>query len=192
MNTEFINIINNEQINNFNTYNEEVEKLKLEKLKLLKDVNENLSNNNLIQLTNTNDLSDTKYNKLLDEIAELKKSNKEILEKINNIQIKNTITTNFGDINKNIGNRIQKINPDTGLLIKYYESISEVISEDSTIKRASISKASKENTVYKGFRWMEISRELDPKTIINYKPTKETKIQNVGYIAKLNSEKQKY
>jgi hypothetical protein len=186
---KIISIINS-NINNFNTYNEEVEKLKLENenLKLMLELNKNPSNNNLIQLTNINEIIQTNK-KLLDEIAELKKSNKEILEKINNIQIKNTITTNFGDINKNIGNRIQKINPDTGLLIKYYESISDVISEDSTIKRASISKASKENTVYKGFRWMEISRELDPKTITNYKPTKETKIQNVGYIAKLNSEK---
>ena len=36
---------------------------------------------------------------------------------------------------------------------------------------------------------MEVSRELDPKIIVNYKPTKETKTQNTGYIAKLNKEK---
>ena len=35
---------------------------------------------------------------------------------------------------------------------------------------------------------MEISRDLDPKIIINYQPTKETKTQNLGYIAKLNKE----
>jgi len=35
---------------------------------------------------------------------------------------------------------------------------------------------------------MEISRDLDPKIIVNYQPTKETKTQNIGWIAKLNKE----
>ena len=77
--------------------------------------------NNLISLTCTKELVEIN-NKLLNEVLELKKSNKEILEKLNSIQVKNTRVTNFGETNKNIGNRVQKINSETGLLIKYYDS----------------------------------------------------------------------
>ena len=47
----------------------------------------------------------------------------------------------------------------------------------------------RENTVYCGFRWLFIDRNLDPHIIHNIEPTKQTKIQNLGYIAKLNSNK---
>lgn len=63
-----------------------------------------------------------------------------------------------------------------------------IIKEDTTIKRSGLTNAIKLNTIYKGFRWIEISRELEPKIIVNYKPTKEIKIQKVGWIAKLNKE----
>lgn len=180
-----IQIINN-SIHNYNDnslINSENEKLKLE--------NENL------KLINKMKISDNIYlkellelnNKLFDKIHNLEKSNKEILEKINNLQTKNDSTTNFGEVNKNIGNRIQKINPDNGQLVKYYESISEIIKDDPTLKRSSITKSIKENIIYHGFRWMEISRELDPKIVLNYKPTKQTVSQSLGFIAKLNKEK---
>jgi hypothetical protein len=61
--------------------------------------------------------------------------------------------------------------------------------EDSTIKRPSIHKAIVENMVYKGFRWMYVDREFDPNIVNNIKPTKQTKSQNLGYIAKLNTTK---
>jgi len=153
------------------------------------EINKNPNlNNELFGLTNSKELIEMNK-KLVEKIENLEKSNKEILEKINNIQVKNITTTNFGEINKNIGNRVQKINPESGLLIKYYESISEVIGEDSTIKRSSLVKAINSNTIYRNYRWVEVSRELDPKQIHNYKPTNNITTSAIGYIAKLNKEK---
>ena len=56
-------------------------------------------------------------------------------------------------------------------------------------KRPSINKAVIENTIYCGFRWLFVDRNLDPNIITHIEPTKQTKIQNLGYIAKLNAEK---
>lgn len=186
---KIISIINS-NIHNYNNYNTEIDKLKLENenLKLMIEINKNpQTNNNLLQSKQMVELFELNI-KLFDKVCELEKSNEEIKSKLNSIQIKNASTNVDDETNANFGNRVQKINPDNGNLIKYYESISEVIKEDSTIKRSSLAKAMKENTIYHGFRWMEISRELDPKVIVNYKPTKETKTQNSGYIAKLNKE----
>lgn len=61
--------------------------------------------------------------------------------------------------------------------------------EDNQIRRPSINKAINENTIYKGYRWSYVNRDLDPNIIHNIDETKETKIQNVGYIAKLNKDK---
>ena len=88
-----------------------------------------------------------------------------------------------------LGPRLQKINPETLQLIKVYESVTEAMNEDKNIKRPSISKAVEENTIYCGFRWQLVERNLDPNTIYSLEPTKQTKVQNLGYIAKLNSNK---
>jgi phage anti-repressor protein len=185
---KIISIINS-NIHNYNNFNTEIDKLRLENenLKLILELNKIPQNNNMTQSKQITELVEISK-KLLEEINELKKSNQEIQLKLNNIQTKNAIINVDGEINKNFGNRIQKINSDNGNLIKYYESISEVIKEDSTIKRSSLAKAINNNTIYNGFRWIEVSRDLDPKIIHNYKPTKETKTQNSGYIAKLNKE----
>jgi hypothetical protein len=50
-------------------------------------------------------------------------------------------------------------------------------------------KAIEENTIYCGFRWLSVERTLDPNIIHNIEPTKETKVQNLGYIVKLNNNK---
>jgi hypothetical protein len=88
-----------------------------------------------------------------------------------------------------LGPRLQKINPETLQLVKVYESVTEAMNEDKNIKRPSISKAVKENTVYNGYRWLLVERNLDANIIHNIEPTKQTKIQNVGYIAKVNQSK---
>jgi len=117
----------------------------------------------------------------------LKKQNKEILEKINTSQTK--ITTGFDKPLLTVGPRLQKINPETLQLVKVYETVTEAMKENSNIKRPSINKAITENTIYLGFRWLLVDRELDSKVISNIEPTKPTKIHNLGYIAQLNSEK---
>ena len=88
-----------------------------------------------------------------------------------------------------MGPRLQKINPETLELVKVYESVSEVMNENKDIKRPSINKAVIENTIYHGFRWLLVDRELDANIIHNIQPTKDTIVKNLGYIAKLNSEK---
>jgi hypothetical protein len=46
-----------------------------------------------------------------------------------------------------------------------------------------------ENTIYNGYRWLFVDRELDQSIIHNIQPTKQTKVQNLGYIAQINSDK---
>ena len=60
--------------------------------------------------------------------------------------------------------------------------------ENTSLKRPSINKAAQENTIYHGFRWKTVDRNLDA-TIVTIEPTKVTNIQKNGYIAKVNKEK---
>ena len=121
-------------------------------------------------------------------IKNLEKSNKEILEKINPPEIKTN--TGFQEPIATLGPRLQKIHPEGLTLVKVYESVAECIKESNFVmKRPSIHKAVTENIVYQGYRWMYVERDKDPNTITNISPTKQTKAQNLGYIAKLNSEK---
>jgi hypothetical protein len=174
-----IEIIKN-NIKYFNDVNEfDIEKLKLEceKLKLLDSVNNNDKLNidpNIINL-------------ILNKMEKIEKSNSEILEKINNMQIKTT--NNFNETLPTLGPRLQKINPDNFQIIKIYESISECMKEHHFIKRPSINKAIIENTIYHGFRWLLVERNLDPNIIYNIQKTKDVLTKNIGYVAKLNKDK---
>jgi phage anti-repressor protein len=98
-------------------------------------------------------------------------------------------TTNFNEPLPTLGPRLQKIDPITLQLVQVYESVTECMRENPNIKRPSINKAVKENTIYCGFRWLLVDRESEPEVIQEIQPTKETRAQNIGYIAKLNAEK---
>lgn len=124
---------------------------------------------------------------LLDKISTLEKTNKEILDKLNNAQTRTT--TGFEQPLVTVGPRLQKISPDTLQLVKTYETVSECMREDSKMKRPSIEKAVQENTIYNGFRWAYVDRELDASVIHNLQATKATKVQSLGYIAKLDANK---
>jgi hypothetical protein len=88
-----------------------------------------------------------------------------------------------------LGPRLQKINPETLQLVKVYETVSECMNENNKIKRPSINKAVVENTVYEGFRWRLVDRNLDATVLTEIEPTKPTRPQHLGYIAKLNQDK---
>ena len=167
--------------------NDEVEKLKLEceKLTLLNELNKNGNINVFIEEIIKNNNSNNEI--LLNKIDNLEKINKTILEKLNLQQVKNT--TNFNQPLVTLGPRLQQINPETLSLIKVYDSVSECMRENYQIKRPSINKAIVENTIYHGYRWLYVDRELDPYIINNIQPTKKTKVQNLGYIAKLDKDK---
>lgn len=160
-------------------------KLELENqnLKLMLEMKQDNNSNILIQeLTKT-------ITTLNNKIDNLEKQNKEILEKLNTQQTKTT--TGFNQQLPTIGPRLQKINPETNQLVKVYETVTEAMNENKNIKRPSIMKSIQENTIYCGYRWLLVERNLDPNIIHNIEPTKVTKLQNLGYIAKLNSDKTK-
>jgi phage anti-repressor protein len=168
---------------NINNYNYRVNELLLENELLKTKINNNKSNVDnelLIEL-----LSLTKT--LTHKISSLEQTNKEILDKLNSQQTK--VTTGFNEQIPNLGPRLQKINPENLQLVKVYESVTELMNVDKNIKRPSIMKAIQENTIYCGFRWLLVERDLDPSIIHSINPTKQTKVQSLGYIAKLNNEK---
>jgi hypothetical protein len=168
---------------NIDNYNYRVRELLLEN-QLLKD-KLNATQNNI----NNDEVYELKQmvKQLLNKVSSLEQSNQEILNKLNSQQTK--VTTGFNQQLPNLGPRLQKINPENLQLIKFYESVTELMNEDKNIKRPSIMKAIQENTVYYGFRWQLVERNLDPNIIHSIEPTKETKIQIVGYIAKLDGNK---
>jgi prophage antirepressor-like protein len=163
--------------------NDDIAKMELEneKLKMLLEMNEKNNQNGLIQ-----ELIKTVHH-LSGQMERFEKINKELCERINSMQIKTT--TGFNEPLVTLGPRLQKINPDTMQIIRVYESASEAMKENHDIKRPSLNKAVVENTVYHGYRWAFVDRELDANVIHNLPPTKKTKQQNLGYIAQLNESK---
>ena len=182
-------------IKQFNEYNNnDYQKLQIELETYKQIINSNSLtkekqeiNNDIINQDQIKEILENQI-KILKKITDLEKSNKEILDKLTSTQIKTT--TNFQQPLPTLGPRLQQINPETMALVKVYESVAECIKDfNFKLKRPSIDKAVKENTIYHGYRWLYTERDKDPNVIENIQPTKQTKIQNLGYIAKLNKEK---
>ena len=166
---------------NINNHNYKVRELllEIENLKLKNSVPSINNDNEIIkELIQSNKM-------LTNKVSSLENSIQLILNKLNNQETK--IVTGFNQQVPHLGPRLQKINPETLQLIKVYESVTEAMNEDKNIKRPSISKAVEENTIYGGFRWQLVERNLEPNIIHSLQPTKETKVQNLGYIAKLDA-----
>ena len=123
---------------------------------------------------------------LLHKIQGIEATNKDIISRLNAIQTKTTTVNTLPD--PHIGPRLQKIHPESLTLLHVYETVTECMKENNLIKRPSINKAVQENTIYQGFRWQLVDRELDQNIIYSIKPTKVTKVQKNGYIAKVNKE----
>jgi prophage antirepressor-like protein len=175
-----LDIINN-NIKYFNTNDTSKIELENEQLRLMLEMKTTNNDNLLIQelITTVKQMSG--------KIDNLEKSNKEFLNKLNSQETK--VVTGFNEPLVTLGPRLQKIHPETLKLVKVYESVSEAMKEDNNNKRPSINKAVVENTVYNGFRWGFVDRELDANIIHNINPTKQTKVQNLRYIAKLSADK---
>ena len=125
------------------------------------------------------------------KIDNLEKINQEVLDKLNiNSNINSTKISKKSSTRNTIDDkRLQQINPETLELIKVFETVSEAMKEHGNIKRPSLNKAVLENTIYRGYRWLLVDRELDANVIHNILPTKPIKEQNMGYIAQINREK---
>ena len=175
-----LDIINN-NVKYFNNNDTSKIELENEQLKLMLEMKNTNNDNLLIQ-----ELIKT-VKQMSGKIDNLEQSNKELLDKFDKTQTK--LVTGFNEPLVTLGPRLQKINPETLELVKVYESVSELMKENNHIKRPSVNKAVVENTVYNGFRWAFVDRQLDANIIYNLKPTKPTQVQNTGYIAKLNTER---
>jgi hypothetical protein len=177
-----LNIINN-NIKYFNDYNRNLE-LENENLKLMIQLKESNNDNILV----AEFIKHVKHvNNLSNKIDSIEIIIKEILEKINQSQVKTM--NGFNQEPVNLGPRLQKINPETMELVKYYESVSDVMKENPNIKRPTLNKAIIENRVYYNYRWLFVERSMDPTIINNILPTKESIHKEMGYIAKINNEK---
>jgi hypothetical protein len=168
----------NSQIDNYQEYGTKKIELEIEKLKVI------ATNNNSPVIA-----------ELLESNKRMEESNKLLHVRIDKLEslIEKLIEakpprTGFQEILPTLGPRVQKINPDTLKLIKVYESATEVMNEDRTIKRPSLSKAVLENTVYNGFRWLFVERDMDSTVIHNLQPTRQTVAKNMDYVAKLNKD----
>ena len=167
---------------NIDNYNYKVKELLLEIENIkLKNSGQTINNDNELikELIQTNKL-------LTNKVSSLENSIQLILKKLTEKETK--ITTGFNQQLPSLGPRVQKINPETMQLVKIYESVTEVMNENKDVKRPSINKAVQENTIYCGFRWLLVERNLDPNIINNISPTKQTRTQNTGYIAQINKE----
>jgi phage anti-repressor protein len=175
-----LGVINN-NIKYFNSQDTTKLEMEIEQLKLMLEMKDTNNHNPIIQeLTQTVKQLSSKIDSLENTIQELVKQN-------NTSEIKTT--NGFKEPLATVGPRLQKVHPETLTLVKTYESVSEAMKENSHLKRPSINKAVLENTIYHGFRWIFVDRELDPTKIHHIESTKQTRPQNNGYIAKLNKEK---
>lgn len=153
---------------------------------------------NMIPTNSIGKGSDNTIHNRLDEtnnlLHQVLQNQNNILDRIQQMEQRNTpiakTTTNFNLPLTTLGPRLQKINPENLTLVKTYESVAECLKETKhIIKRSSIELAVRENTVYMGFRWAYRSREDDPNILENIEPTKPSRPQFVGYIAKMDENK---
>jgi len=170
----------NSQIDNYQEYGTKKIELEIEKLKVIAMNHDSPAMAELIEsnkrIEESNKQLHTRINKLESMIEKL----------IEARPVK--IQTGFQEPLPTLGPRVQKINPDTMQLIKVYESATEVMNEDRSIKRPSLSKAVLENIVYNGFRWLFVERDMDSTILHNLQPTRPTIAKNMDYVAKLNAD----
>lgn len=166
----------NSQIDNFQESSTYKLELELEKLKLQMQQKESSTVGTL----------EKQVALLLAKIDNLEKLVLEIPEKLKTLQPKTV--TGFQEPLVTLGPRVQKINPETLELVKVYECASDVMKENRNIKRPSLSKAVLENSVYCGFRWNFVDRELDASKLENVAPSKASKQYKQGYVAKLTAD----
>lgn len=154
--------------------------LEIEKLKLELEKKDNIFEEQIKLLC-----SKMEINVLHAKIDIIEKQNREILEKL---CVSPKVVTGFQEPLINLGPRVQQINPETMELVKVYESATQLMNENHSIKRPSLTNAVNENTIYCGFRWMFVERDQDASKLENVQPTKPTRVQNLGYIAKLTAD----
>lgn len=170
----------NKNIHRYKDNSEKCLTLEVEKLRLLQD------QDTLNKYTNYNETK-TELSDMRADMVTLSKSFQELKELIITSTMKTTNVLNQPI--KTLGDRVQKIHKDTLHIVKVYESIAECMLIEPDVKRSTLCLAVEQCTLYRNHRWKFVDRGLPTTDLSGLKPTKATKHQNLGYIAKLNSDK---
>ena len=125
-----------------------------------------------------------------------KKANLENHNKLPDIDVDvyiepNLVLTDHRKHTQSRGNKIQKYSADGKTLIKTYESYAYAVrdEEGDHTSRSALKYAIQRNTVYKGFRWAELDRQLPDNTIQSLHETVNSVSITTGYVAMLNLDK---
>lgn len=143
---------------------------------------------NINSLNNKNNIRKVQSN----ELNESNESN----ENINNVKPEinyKIITTANIRPHKPMGRKILKIDPNNlNNIIKVYESMNYVIKavENKGFVKSCIADAIKEDKIYKGYRWVFVDKDKEPKDMI-IKPTVKTRRRISDVILELNNDKTK-
>ena len=85
--------------------------------------------------------------------------------------------------------KVYQYNPETMELIQMYDSIINVIREFHSSSPSALKLAAKNNTIYKGFRWLLVDRNTTDVPILP--PTIESRTQAIEYIAMIDIQQTK-
>jgi len=85
--------------------------------------------------------------------------------------------------------KVYQYNAETLELIQMYDSIINVIREFHSSSPSALKLAAKNNTIYKGFRWLLVDRNVTEAPILQ--PTVESRTQSIEYIAMIDIQQTK-
>lgn len=90
------------------------------------------------------------------------------------------------------GRQIQEIDPDNlDVIKKIYKSMIYALRENSGYEKHAIQKAIKNNTIYKGSRWLYVEHHQNPNIVNNISPTVDSSQPEQKCIVKINKERTK-
>ena len=92
-----------------------------------------------------------------------------------------------------IGRKVQKYSPDTKILLDTFNQVMDVIrfNQNSEFSVSGVSNACVEKTLYKGFRWAYLDRDLDDSTFQDIGDTVVKTVIHNGHVATLSPDKTK-
>jgi prophage antirepressor-like protein len=104
----------------------------------------------------------------------------------------NGLVANYRNHTQVRGDKIQIYNPETKELVKTYDCLVAVTRERDYMQDASrnmILNAIKNNTIYKNYRWLKLTRDLSDDTIQELSETVKSVCVNNGFVAMLKLDK---
>lgn len=96
-----------------------------------------------------------------------------------------------GHATTTIGRKVQKYSPDTEVLLETFNQVLDVIrfKQHSEFSVSGVSRACEDRTVYKGFRWAYLDRDLDDSTVQDIGETVVKTELRKGHVATLSPDR---